>query len=430
MRPELDKEFDALLRRLAGGAGTDPAPGSGARPAPSSPHLDADERAAFAEGALPPAARAAYVSHLADCDDCRRTVTGLSAAAGVAFALDRREEAGAGAQDEARRTARGSWLRALLAPRVLRFAAPALALCLVGVVSFVALRSDRGRQGMTARQAGDLPHAGADSAPNSSQGAAAANASMTANSNDSATAEASKPAGAEVAGTGTTGRPPESQGAATGAGTGPAVAASSETRADERPAAPTAAAPKPQGEEQAGLVTPAPPPPAPVAAESREESRRQEAERGRDMNQVSEAVGVTSDRANRGRANDAQQAPDGSRGRSRSYPDSGGGAPPTARGEMKAEELPPAGRRAARRPLSNEADGDGPVTVEGRRFRRVGGVWVDANYKDSLPSTGVRRGTQEYRALVAELPEVGRVAERLAGEVVVVARGRAYRVRP
>jgi 3-hydroxyisobutyrate dehydrogenase-like beta-hydroxyacid dehydrogenase len=46
-----------------------------------------------------------------------------------------------------------------------------------------------------------------------------------------------------------------------------------------------------------------------------------------------------------------------------------------------------------------------------------------------MRSTGVRRGTEAFRALVADVPAVGRVAEALSGEVVVVVGGRAYRIR-
>ena len=65
-------EMDVLLRRFAKVA-------SDVR---TTDHLDADELNAFAEGALPAAARSRYVSHLADCDDCRRAVTELAAASG------------------------------------------------------------------------------------------------------------------------------------------------------------------------------------------------------------------------------------------------------------------------------------------------------------------------------------------------------------
>jgi hypothetical protein len=68
MELEFDKEIDALLRRTNR---TSP----GAVTAPAAGHLDADELAAFAENALPENSRQLYVAHLADCDDCRRTLS-------------------------------------------------------------------------------------------------------------------------------------------------------------------------------------------------------------------------------------------------------------------------------------------------------------------------------------------------------------------
>jgi hypothetical protein len=46
-----------------------------------------------------------------------------------------------------------------------------------------------------------------------------------------------------------------------------------------------------------------------------------------------------------------------------------------------------------------------------------------------MSMTGVARGSDAYRALVADIPEIGRIASSLGGEVIVVVKGRAYRVR-
>jgi hypothetical protein len=43
--------------------------------------------------------------------------------------------------------------------------------------------------------------------------------------------------------------------------------------------------------------------------------------------------------------------------------------------------------------------------------------------------TGVRRGSEEFRALVADIPELGRIAEQIGGEVIAVIGNRAYRIR-
>src|ERR1044071_9281392 len=70
MELEFDKEIDALLRRA-----------ERASPVVSESHLDADELAAFAENALPESTRQMYVAHLADCDRCRKMLSGFVATA-------------------------------------------------------------------------------------------------------------------------------------------------------------------------------------------------------------------------------------------------------------------------------------------------------------------------------------------------------------
>src|SRR5882672_11366531 len=72
-----DAQIDVLLRRYAGQSQSNSATG----------HLDADELNAFAEGSLPEGARARYVSHLVDCDNCREIVSQLAIGSGAAFAM-------------------------------------------------------------------------------------------------------------------------------------------------------------------------------------------------------------------------------------------------------------------------------------------------------------------------------------------------------
>src|SRR5712692_5826377 len=125
MQPE-DSQIDVLLKRYGGHA---PAG------APAD-HLDADELNAFAEGAAPAAARSRYVSHLAECHDCRTLATQLSIAAGATANL------GAGAIE----TASGSfWLKltSFFAPPMLRYAAFAAVLVVAVGMTFLALRNQR-----------------------------------------------------------------------------------------------------------------------------------------------------------------------------------------------------------------------------------------------------------------------------------------------
>ncbi|MGB8511170.1 MAG: hypothetical protein WCD76_22560, partial [Pyrinomonadaceae bacterium] len=78
---------------------------------------------------------------------------------------------------------------------------------------------------------------------------------------------------------------------------------------------------------------------------------------------------------------------------------------------------------------SSAKEDDETRGVGGHRFRREGGAWVDVNYKPTMPTTGVRRDTESYRALIADVPELGRIAEQLGGEIIVVVKGRSYRIR-
>src|SRR5260221_11589133 len=125
MQPE-DLQIDVLLKRY----------GREARSGAPAEHLDADELNTFAEGAAPASARSRYVSHLAECDDCRQLATQLSIAAGATAS------AGAGAIE----TADGSlWqkLTKFFAPPVLRYGAFAAVLVMAVGVTFLALRNQR-----------------------------------------------------------------------------------------------------------------------------------------------------------------------------------------------------------------------------------------------------------------------------------------------
>src|SRR5437660_1870376 len=122
-----DPQIDVLLRRYAGQAKSDAA----------TEHLDADELSAFAEGSLPEAARSRYVSHLVECDDCRKLTTQLALAAGVVATA---EAAGPIATPND-----SLWqkLTTFFAPPVLRYAAFAIVFATLAGVTFLALRHQR-----------------------------------------------------------------------------------------------------------------------------------------------------------------------------------------------------------------------------------------------------------------------------------------------
>jgi hypothetical protein len=451
MREGFDREVDSLLRRAARA----PAAGVGAggpRASAAGAHLDADELAAFAEGALPEAARTSAVSHLADCAECRTHAVGLTRAAGVEAELEKRAAATAAASSsstarESRRERTG-WLASLFAPRTLRYVAPVLALCLVAAVSFVALRSRRDGGLVAQRESPNAAsHAPVTTGQANSQPSPESTLSSATTANANANANTSSNTAGEVA-------------RDAGAADKPAPSQKKDVAEGEAPDG-SAAPSQPESKAADADLAPPPPPPAPAkegasaggAATAPSEITKSTAEnlptpkKGENTKagppppvQTNDEV-VSNEKAQQRVAQQRgyeTQTPDGSRSnRSAANSVSGGlanAAPRDDRDSRARRESPPAskrGRAGQDAPTEDErgASSEESRSVAGHRFRREGGAWVDVNYKSSMASTGVRRGTDAYRALVADIPEVGRVAEQLGGEVVVVVRGRSYRIR-
>jgi hypothetical protein len=67
-------------------------------------------------------------------------------------------------------------------------------------------------------------------------------------------------------------------------------------------------------------------------------------------------------------------------------------------------------------------------TVSGRRFAREGNAWVDTAYDPSRTPIKVARGSEQFRALVADEPELRAITEQLNGVIIVVWKNRAYRI--
>jgi hypothetical protein len=446
MKEGFDKEMDSLLRRRARGTAELRSRGDGPGGGLSGAHLDADELGAFAEGALPAAARGAAASHLADCDRCRGVVVGLARVAGAGVEV--KDQAVAATSESARPSAWRAFVASLFAPRVLRYAAPVLGLSLVAVVSYVALRSNNGASMRTARVEPQQANAALKetAAPSTATNSAANTntAGLVVQDNDAAQREAQ----------------------ATGA---PTVPARGHGGAEVQPAEAVTA-----GEaEQPSAASPAPPPPAasaegpaapvmskaapkPVSTEEGEVARIDNKEKSENRDKSARApepaedaasndAAVQRSRAAQSRTNQVQM-PDGGTGNNQKRAadnntstgygnagNAGSAAPPKdsdrERAGSRSESVSRA--RAAREAGQKTDDERGAQTrtAAGHRFRREGSAWVDVNYKQSMRSTGVRRGTEAFRALVADVPEVGRVAEAIGGEVIVVVGGRAYSIR-
>jgi hypothetical protein len=441
MKSEFDREIDALLRRATQDAARRAEPlraAVAAEDAAAAAHLDADELSAYAENALPPSARARYAAHLSDCDHCRRLATSIALASNVALKSDEKAEAHAPSASDAH--ASSGWrarLAALFAPRTLGYALPVLAVCVFAIVALIALRDSR--DGGTTQLA---KHEPANAEP-----AAIPSADVNANTS---TATTNMTADTAVANTNTA--TPSAQQTSDAAPTqnqpdAPKAGPSGGTigvTTQPAPVAPVASPMIGQGQRQDGTgefsvefarTAPSVPPPA-----------RMEAPRSTATTSADTAAAATQNRANvagehKSEADESasvasararNEAP--RREMSKQRNDASGGEM-----EERAQMMrrAPDGARSSRARRSGNADsspedaaGMGATrSAAGHRFRRQGGAWVDVRYDEGMRMTNVRRGTEHFRSLAADIPELERVASQLDGEVIVVIGNRAYRIR-
>lgn len=449
MKFESDTEIDRLLRRHARrGAAASASPensraaiNDNERAASSHPggvHLDADEVNAYAEGALPDASRSRYFAHLADCDECRSLVTKLTLASGVA--REPSAESVAVAPASASRSWR-EWLAALFSPPVLRYGVPALALLAVIVVAFVATRQRPGVD-LVARNEQPQTSPVQESAESNQQFGEQAATTTTTNTN-------AAPAGENARS--------DNSGATIG-----------NPRMDEF----RAASPEPQQPQESDALRNSPEPlqkpqstPLPTTAdgvfgrardnrdEAESESKRQPppsppvaaapaAKPSGDDQSVArqEAAPKTGDADEK---NKSIAALSRSSGKVVQDGVASGGRAAAARAatESNQREQPMRKSRPAS-PKASVSEAAGPVDKEdrkderaeetrsagGRRFKRQGGVWVDTAYNSSRATVNIARGSEQYRALVADEPNIRAIADQLGGTVIVVWKSRAYKI--
>ncbi len=417
-RPD-NTEMDRLLRRharLGGGAVRGAAPQSGA-------HMDADEMNAYAEGALPEAARSRYFSHLADCDSCRKLVTELTLAASAA--AEGRERVAA-AQTAAPSKSWRERLAAILSPQVLRYAVPALALFAVVIIAIVAMRTDRGGSSVARNEqntTATAPPAGTAAANSAVQQTQPLSSENHANGNAGAApvydGQTEKQSEVVTDATTTAEKAPADKDNAPAPQATPAPKTDAQFEDDR---APSRESDQPTGGRRAQEEVAASPPPPPqpaqepvlaapsaageTSARDEQEQRKTKAERQVDGTDVSTTTAAKSAGQNRERR-DVGRA-------------EGGGPTSTRAGAPMASKRPPGGVVS-----ENEAPSDTRIAGS-RSFRRQDGAWVDTAYNPSRPKTKVRRASEQYRTLVADEPGLRDITNQLDGEVIVVWKKRAY----
>ena len=422
MQPE-DSQIDVLLNRY----------GREARSGALAEHLDADELNAFAEGAAPASARSRYVSHLAECDDCRTLVTQLSIAAGATANM------GAGAIE----TASGSFwqkLTSFFAPPMLRYGAFAAVLVVAVGVTFLALRNQRDsaprvaqnvQANATEASAVKQVEAGAPEAKQKVQNSASPSATISQapmSPNVDLKKDESKIADDSIA------RPkPEKE----------AVASTDQpVFAGKRAAAPASV------EQQPSFAPPPPGEAGRAQTQSREDRDAQRvasvsvprksepSDKLKGMEKSSGGISQTraaeggDNRAGNNQAMNQQSANQQNQQNQNRLLDSNNDA--TRQGSLAVNRArDEESTETARKPATGVARGDEKKALEtrstgGHKFRRQGNAWVDSKFKSSMSITNVARGSDAFRALDSA---VRSIAEQLGGEVIVVSKGKAYRIR-
>lgn len=419
MKQANNTEIDRLLQRHARRFGTAAASGEGdgrdqVAAHNAGAHLDADEMNAYAEGALPAAARSRYASHLADCDSCRAVVTNLTLAAQPAVQESR------GDLTENASPSKSWWsaIAALFAPPVLRYAVPAVLLFGVIVVALVATRNrsesqfvarneEKQTDGAVTKQAEPVPSpAQVGEATGAANTSANRPVTTEANANDQAqladgtlrsNANAGQPASAAPP-------PPAPISDAKEAAKREESAVNDERYANEPEPTPARARPS-----------------STVAGKVEEQKRDQQQD-------TVATTGAATENTELGRSSSGKDA-------------EAKNSPPNA-GDLASQQTAPsqAGsrantRRAAKSAAARSAEDNDRAdssnetrSVGGRRFRRQGNAWIDTAYNSSRSTINVARGSDQYRALAADEPGLRSIAEQLGGEVIVVWKGKAYRI--
>jgi hypothetical protein len=407
MNREANNQIDLLLRRMSG---RDGAAAQGAMADDS--HLDADELSSYAQNALPPAARARYTEHLADCSTCRKLITELTLSLGtaaVAAPVERMPVPGGFKK----------FLASLFSPLVLRYAVPALGVIVVMIVGFVVLRQQRRQETVATMndQAKESVHITASPSP-------------LRGFKDAEPPTADQPESVAPKSAESKAKPVAPSGEAAGAG----VSAPTTIAKDDRAAAdlqPSAAA------------TPAPPAPAKAAAEPETQSsegKKQPAEvrakldaeaakQEANANEPRDEVRlVPQTAANRKYQEKPKDAPS---------PNTGfiGGVAGVRPGAATATRRAPDTKREEEKRGEDEKRKDADQvneqtrTIAGRQFRKARGIWTDTAYDSSTATVNMARNSEQFRALVADEPAIGTIAKQLDGEVIVVWKGRAYHIR-
>jgi hypothetical protein len=411
MRRERNNEIDLLLQRMARSDNT--ASDSEART--SNRHLDTDELSSYAQKALPAAARARYTEHLTECATCRKLVTELSLSLGAAAVAAPFERA-----DQASGLKR--FVASLFSPLVLRYAVPALGVIVVMIVGVVVLR--RQEQHKFIAQLADDQKAAAPLATPSAQVSPA----------DVFTDKQSKEIDKAESGNS---KPSETK-QKTAAASGNASEAAPATAPARVPVGP--AKDDPSAAQLRPTVAAEPPPPASRPAATTETGAQNSVVVINNQNAA--ATEKTEPELAKGRPDDAprdeaQRAKQNETSENKTKQKSSSTAGFMASGVAGVRRRAGESKGVAdakrddstRNAAQPEAADEETRTIAGRHFRKEHDIWIDTAYTSSTATVNMARNSEQFRALVADEPAIGTIVKQLDGEVIVVWKDRAYRIR-
>ncbi len=409
-----DPQIDVLLRRHA----------ERARSKAAIEHLDADELNAFAEGSLPVAARSRFVSHLADCDDCRRLVSQLAISAGAV----------AKATSGAPATADVSWLEKLgvfFRPPALRYAAfAAVVVAAVGVAFLVMRQTQQNRESALVAKNEQPSQARADITKSEETAKAPAEKNAVANNSLASTPPATPQSRLNL----------EREESKTLAN--PQATPKLQKETDE----PVALAGKQITETEVAESKPTYAPPPPQESPGRVATKSSDQQLRPRIGGASQSSGTLFgqtgglDRKQSEQPSSKQSKDDNSAVAQNQTPISGRVINEKAKGPRRDadnvaaanrsvnEARPPAPKTEDVRGEKRSTSGEESETrsVGGHKFRRQGSAWIDAKFKSSMSLKSISRGSEEFTALDSGLRSI---AQQVGGEVIIVWKGKAYVIR-
>jgi hypothetical protein len=390
MNREPDKEIEILLRRLSRQQSDNLAADGNSAALPEE-HLDADELNAYAEQALPPTLRARYTEHLADCGRCRSIVTQLSQSAPAVMSAEVVDQRGP--------SRLRTFLASLFSPLVIRYAVPAMAVIVVAAIAWIAVRRSPGPAdiALNTERRQETPATSPERAP-FIEPAKETNAAATADSQKNQ----------------------ENKQASVSRHEAPDAATTASKATDEVK----------EAESQVKQAEPPPPAAAPAGATTGVAASQPAGQA--DKNEAAVQKKIDADLAR------AQATADQER-RTYARAQKAGPSPsaktPNQEAEPKTNESASVARRergalAGEKQKDQARDDDAETrTVAGHRFKRRGSIWTDVLYDSNQSTVNVSRGSEQYRALVGDEPDLRRIAEELSGTIIVVWKNRAYRIR-